>query len=416
MSQKANRMGLASPGDIDIEMGGSAGAHDVRDLVQEPRPRRASQGGGGGGSTFDLITQALFTGTVPAAPSPRAQPRGSIDRGSVDRGSMGRGGNVSGKENAPPVETFYCGICLENQAVGDMFEVSSCDQKQSHKFCTDCVEGFVISQVNSAATIVSCPGFQPGCNGVIETDAIRAVVQRSGDDTLTAKFERFLAMSKSENFRECPRALADGSGLCNHPCTTATVLNPKIVCQKCEYEYCFIHSNAHPEEQCEVYSKRVLKEEQTNQKFIDDTTKHCPACHAATYKNGGCNHMSCQRCNADWCWLCNKEMKGGGGGVTEHYQSGECANKQFTWDGEGTPPLGSILLIYRCLGVEDPDTLSPQIRMVCALLNLALVVSINILSSICILPIFFIGLALGIICCPCIACVFLEIDNWQDGH
>ena len=163
----------------------------------------------------------------------------------------------------------------------------------------------------------------------------------------------------------------------------------------------------HPPGECPV-PEPTLFERFRHRVWLTLHTIKCTRCGRHIEKNGGCNHMSCQRCNADWCWLCNKEMKGGGGGVTEHYQSGECANKQFTWDGEGIPPLGSILLIYRCLGVEDPDTLSPQIRMICALLNLALVVGVKILATICILPIFFIGLALGIICSPVLVCAFLD--------
>jgi hypothetical protein len=379
----------ASADQIDVEMGG------ITSRQEQPQE--------GVASSMDIFTQALFTGTVPATSSPRT--RGSIDRGSAGGRSSTR--NTSGKENAPPVETFYCGICLENQAVGDMFEASSCDQKQSHKFCRDCVEGYVISQVKSAATIVSCPGFQPKCKGVFQTEEIRDIVQNSGDGDVAAKFERFLAMSKSENFRECPRALADGSGLCNHPCTTATILSPKIICEKCEYEYCFIHANAHPNEDCRVYSARVLKEEQTNQKFIDETTKHCPSCDVATYKNGGCNHMTCQHCNADWCWICHQKIIGGGGGVTDHYRSGSCAHMQFTRTADGygdeMPLPGDILLIYRCLGIQDPDTLSPAMRLFCGLINLILVISLNFCTSILVLPMLVIGFALGCACCPCIA-------------
>lgn len=35
-------------------------------------------------------------------------------------------------------------------------------------------------------------------------------------------------------------------------------------------------------------------------------TKDCPRCSRQTMKSGGCNHMTCQVCRADWCWICNQ--------------------------------------------------------------------------------------------------------------
>ena len=32
--------------------------------------------------------------------------------------------------------------------------------------------------------------------------------------------------------------------------------------------------------------------------------KNCPYCHIVIKKNRGCNHMKCNYCNKDWCWLC----------------------------------------------------------------------------------------------------------------
>ena len=404
---------LVNPKDVDIEMGNSSMTDDeiptsASGRVSDGRERL---------STIDFITQALFTGTVPAR-SPRTMDgRESFDgRGSVTNR------NSSGKANALPVSTFYCGICLGNQALADMFEIPSCDQAELHRFCRDCVEGYVRSQVVCNHTLVSCPGVSPKCKGVIDSDSLRDVVKESGDKELVVKLERFLAMSKSENFRECPKRLEDGT-TCNHPCSTASVSNPRIVCEKCSYEYCFIHANAHPDEECEVYSARMLKEETLNKKFIDETTKQCPSCEAHTMKNGGCNHMKCQHCSADWCWICGKEIKGGGGGVTDHYATGgPCAFQQFSWTedgGMGEPPLGDILLLYRCLGYDNPNELSLEFRLLCGFVNLLLMVSIQGLVGILVLPILLVGLAVGCALCPCLfaglACGVFEVCDDDFG-
>lgn len=33
--------------------------------------------------------------------------------------------------------------------------------------------------------------------------------------------------------------------------------------------------------------------------------KNCPKCQTRTEKSTGCNHMTCARCKAEWCWICN---------------------------------------------------------------------------------------------------------------
>jgi len=33
--------------------------------------------------------------------------------------------------------------------------------------------------------------------------------------------------------------------------------------------------------------------------------KNCPKCSSRTEKTEGCNHMTCARCTAEWCWICS---------------------------------------------------------------------------------------------------------------
>ena len=51
--------------------------------------------------------------------------------------------------------------------------------------------------------------------------------------------------------------------------------------------------------------------------------KKCPNCEIITEKNKGCNHMSCPKCNYQWCWLCNGKYN------ENHYLEGKCAGLQF---------------------------------------------------------------------------------------
>jgi len=41
-----------------------------------------------------------------------------------------------------------------------------------------------------------------------------------------------------------------------------------------------------------------------SEKWIRKNTRPCPSCRAPVNKNGGCNHMTCTRCKAKFCWAC----------------------------------------------------------------------------------------------------------------
>ena len=58
--------------------------------------------------------------------------------------------------------------------------------------------------------------------------------------------------------------------------------------------------------------------------WVQENTKACPRCRAATQKNGGCNHITCRACRHEWCWLCSASYKAG------HFQRGAC--EQFSQD------------------------------------------------------------------------------------
>ncbi|ETO09251.1 ariadne RING finger [Reticulomyxa filosa] len=102
------------------------------------------------------------------------------------------------------------------------------------------------------------------------------------DTDVAEKFRRFKENLENPNARQCPKCQQTQSGDPNQPIMT---------CAKCEEQYCFYHSKAHPlDERCEAYESRMLKEDKLNQEVTKDA-KGCPRCKYLIEKNGGCNHM-----------------------------------------------------------------------------------------------------------------------------
>lgn len=38
-------------------------------------------------------------------------------------------------------------------------------------------------------------------------------------------------------------------------------------------------------------------------------TQDCPKCNVCIEKNGGCSHMTCNRCKHEFCWICLNDWK-----------------------------------------------------------------------------------------------------------
>jgi ariadne-1 len=81
-----------------------------------------------------------------------------------------------------------------------------------------------------------------------------------------------------------------------------------VRCAKCLYSFCAAcgeeeHSPASCQQVVDWTAKCQGDSETAN--WILVNTKNCPNCTNRTEKNGGCNHMTCTRCKAEWCWVCH---------------------------------------------------------------------------------------------------------------
>lgn len=85
------------------------------------------------------------------------------------------------------------------------------------------------------------------------------------------------------------------------------------------------------------YGKSVIKrlvdgylEEKANAEWIDEHSTGCPSCGVRVEKSVGCNHMTCQRCQAHFCFRCGTSLKGN---PDAHFQApGPCFNRLFDFD------------------------------------------------------------------------------------
>eukprot|EP00968_Pinguiococcus_pyrenoidosus_P011249 scaffold898_cov229-Pinguiococcus_pyrenoidosus.AAC.13 len=232
-------------------------------------------------------------------------------------------------------QTILCGICLENVDVATTTNLEGSGGPCSHRFCKSCLSSYLSSRVRDGHTMTSCPNFQ--------TDQCTAVASEEDHERLLPpedyrKYLRFRRIAENENWRDCPKCEEQVLG---------SPQQPALVCHRCGYgrregEFCFFHANAHVGMSCAEYNRSRAVQERSSEALVNKLSKKCPRCGAPTIKNGGCNHMTCQHCNCNWCWLCNRDMDLLGRAddhaddpVTWHYNEENpngCANKQFIPD------------------------------------------------------------------------------------
>ena len=279
---------------------------------------------GGGGAGGDLADPLLRT----TSGLQRTRSASALVRGFSSRLSRQlSNGNVE--------EEFSCPICLCNETVAHSFTLSC-----GHRFCRDCLSGYVASRIADGQLEMTCPDLNssapvgqaapaPAADGEGEgdTDSCPQPIERpvllflSTSET-REKFERFSAMRQNALLRECPRA---GCGALVEPTKNwRGVVAADMTCGDCGEAFCYYHSNAHPGQTCRAYEQAKRDEERAARAAIARLTKPCPKCGTPTEKNNGCNHMTCMavnadggRCRQDWCWICGRKCGGGGAYPTQ---------------------------------------------------------------------------------------------------
>lgn len=221
--------------------------------------------------------------------------------------------------DAPLARTFLCPVCYENHPMSVQIILKACGQ-DAHGVCSGCMLSYVRNRVEDGR-VAEFPCLAGLANGGCGDDKqpalaseveVEAILQARPD--VLEKYERFKAQKADATLRECPK--------CNLLCSPKHNDNGSLIaemsCSSCGAEFCYYHSWGHREEStCAAYEARLAREAEANAKTFG--MKDCPACKFQTEKNGGCNHMTCQKCSCDWCWICGQVIENGD--VGWHYDT-----------------------------------------------------------------------------------------------
>uniref|UniRef100_A0A3B3DZT6 E3 ubiquitin-protein ligase parkin n=1 Tax=Oryzias melastigma TaxID=30732 RepID=A0A3B3DZT6_ORYME len=210
--------------------------------------------------------------------------------------------------------------CIACTDVMDVVLVFQCSER--HVICLDCFRLYCQSRLNERQFVHhAAVGYSLPCAAGCEDSLIKELhhFRALGDEQYT-RYQQYAT-------EEC--LLKMGGLLCPAPGCGAGLLpsdlSRRVECDPqlgCGFVFCRECREAFHQGECRALQEFVVDEEasrrgrweQASRVLIQETTKPCPSCSVPVERNGGCMHMHCALCQADWCWLCgvpwNRECMG----------------------------------------------------------------------------------------------------------
>uniref|UniRef100_A0A3Q4AZ91 E3 ubiquitin-protein ligase parkin n=1 Tax=Mola mola TaxID=94237 RepID=A0A3Q4AZ91_MOLML len=210
--------------------------------------------------------------------------------------------------------------CIACTDIRDVVLVFQCSER--HVICLDCFRGYCQTRVSERQFMYDpVIGYSLPCAAGCPDSLIKELhhFRILGDD----QYGRYLQYGAEECL------LRSGGLMCPSPGCGAGLFPPedsrRVECDRqlgCGFVFCKNCREGYHEGACPTELGFVVDEEaslrgrwdQASVLLLQETTKRCPQCSVRVERNGGCMHMQCPLCKAEWCWLCgvtwNRECMG----------------------------------------------------------------------------------------------------------
>ncbi|KAL1697888.1 hypothetical protein EV121DRAFT_218977 [Schizophyllum commune] len=189
-----------------------------------------------------------------------------------------------------------CPVCLTEAA-------SPITLSCGHRWCRDCMRGFLNSSAGSGLFPVRCLGDGGGCMENVAHQVASTVLTESELDHLVQAAVTAYVNARPDEFRYCP------TPDCKQVYRVAR-REGALQCPACLLRICSAcHSQYHGSLPCHA-DDGVAELEEWMQA---SDAKRCPACRVPIERSGGCHHMTCTQCGTHICWECMETFPGGDG-------------------------------------------------------------------------------------------------------
>lgn len=172
---------------------------------------------------------------------------------------------------------------------------------RERQICDDCIYNHVRHTLERMLEEqINCP--ELNCRAALNFDSIKRILGNTRGMKLFERYDSFCtqrALERMPEFVWCAHGCGSGQ-LADHGNQ-----NNIIKCIKCNRKTCFIHKTQwHRGLTCTQYENRTKIENRDSEKWLVQNTKKCPSCKSPIQKAHGCDHMTCLKCNYEFCWAC----------------------------------------------------------------------------------------------------------------
>ena len=211
------------------------------------------------------------------------------------------------KEDINESQKKECEICSNPYISNSDNTLNGC----GHSFCNDCWYNFLSIKIReNKISSIKCLDYE--CQEKLSDNFINKII--NSNEELIKKYKKFKLEKEiinNPNKKFCPIPNCDSYLELKNNNKKVKCLNGHILCFNCLKE-------PHEGTSCNNILDNSLIEFSKNHLI-----KKCPNCSIITEKIEGCNHITCSKCNYQWCWFCNKEYS------PTHFLEGKCKGYQF---------------------------------------------------------------------------------------
>ncbi|SCV02641.1 LAME_0H03664g1_1 [Lachancea meyersii CBS 8951] len=207
---------------------------------------------------------------------------------------------------------FLCHICCESN------KQKTFRLECGHEYCVECYEHYIKDKLPEGK-IITCMS----CSLALKNSDIDEILGDNSSQTLMISSIKGFIQKHSKHYKWCPfvdcNCVIQVSNLSSLSEFPRLHLSPYVVCEN-QHRFCFkCGLESHSPGDCQVAEQwvKLAQLESENLNWVLKNTKECPKCGVNIEKNGGCNHMTCQSCEYQFCWICEQCWNGHGGGFYE---------------------------------------------------------------------------------------------------
>jgi ariadne-1 len=201
-------------------------------------------------------------------------------------------------------EKISCMICMDEFRMDECYGLPC-----AHLYCSTCWKEYIDNRFTTEQPEeflhTRCPW--PKCIAMCGNACYKKFLSQENFE----KVEKSILASfvERKNRHWCP------SPFCTNAIETVVADHRTPIECTCKFRFCFLCNDYgigdHAPSDCEQVEKWLKKAaaESENVLWMQANTKKCPKCLSHIEKNGGCMHMSCNKCKHEFCWLCRSDWR-----------------------------------------------------------------------------------------------------------